>query len=393
MSMKKRVLVTMGGYLPAQNYGGPVVSVTNLTELIGDLFDIYILTTNHEYQQKEPLPCLKAGWNKVGKAKVMYLADKDITYSTLKMVVNEIKPDLIYQNSLYDYMLSLPVLRLARADPNISVILAPRGEISEYSLSVRGGRKKAYIAFVRMFLMGKNVFFQATSQKEKEDILKYMKIKQDKLVFVENCATLTNMSIDPPIKKKGEAKLIYFARIHVQKNLLGALQSLHNIKGEVFYEVYGPLEQKDYWEICQREIEKLPLNIHVTYHGAVAHDMVYDCFSQSHALFMPTLNIENYGHTVVEAIMAERPSIISNRTPWSDMPSHGAGWVYPAEDTDSYQQAVQCLVDMTNEEYRQMVGNVKKYKEEKFNLNELRDKYKDEFLRVIKSTKICKGSK
>ena len=74
-----KLAVSYSGYLPGEKYGGPVSSLYNLTELLGGEVEIFILCCNHDFKDPTPYRDVHEGWNRVGKAQVMYLADAEFT--------------------------------------------------------------------------------------------------------------------------------------------------------------------------------------------------------------------------------------------------------------------------------------------------------------------------
>ena len=64
----------MGRYLPGYKDGGPVRSIKNLTDRLGNEYDFRILTCDRDHGDKAPYPGTRYGeWNSVGKAKVRYV--------------------------------------------------------------------------------------------------------------------------------------------------------------------------------------------------------------------------------------------------------------------------------------------------------------------------------
>lgn len=381
-----RILIFIGGYLPGKKYGGPVISITNLVSAIGSDFEVFIVTTDHEYKTTEPYEGIKPGWNMVGKAQVFYLPDKSINFSTLSRIYDEIKPDLLYQNSFYDYMFALPALFLSKKHKKIPLLIAPRGELQRYSLTVKAFKKKVYINVIKFLFGEKNIYYHATSNDEKNDIVKIMRVAKDHVIHLSNCATWSDDRYEIPEKDEGTVKLVYFARIHSEKNLYGALNSLKDIQGSVEYDIYGPIEQADYWDRCKKVIEELPDNIIVKYCGILERDDLYLTISKYHALYMPT-TMENFGHTIAEAVISNKPVIVSATTPWHDAPEHGAGWVYEYSDTEHFIMAIQQLVNMSANEYAFMVDRVIKYKHYKLKYEELKQSYINQFKNIISDVK------
>ena len=372
----KRVLVTIGGYLPGKNYGGPVTSISNFVELLKDEYDIYIVTSNHDLRSSERYVGISEGWNTVGLAKVKYLEDNELSnIHALKSIIKDIMPDVIYHNGLYDHRLAIPVSLISRDDNMPPVVFVPRGDLGPVFPERKKHIKKAYVIFMRYLINRKRMIFQATSLDEKRDVINRMNIKDEDISLIENIPTIVHGEVADIEKNKGHAKLIYFARVHPTKNLLTALKALKGVKGNVEFDVFGVIEDNEYWNLCQKAISELPDTINVNYNGVVGHDQVYGHFLAHHALLFPTRNKENYGHTIVESIMAERPVIISDQSPWNDVVEFNAGWVYPGYAVDEYTYAIQALVDMDQVEYSELHNNIANYKKVKFSTETIKRDY------------------
>ena len=121
-----RILIVMTGFFPGQKFGGPPVSVDNFCSLM-DEHDCYIVTRNHDMGDTEPYSNIEPGWNTRNNCKVMYLSDKEYCYKNYEAVINEIHPDIIYLQGLFQNCI-IPCLFLAKRY-QIPVLLAPRGEL------------------------------------------------------------------------------------------------------------------------------------------------------------------------------------------------------------------------------------------------------------------------
>jgi glycosyltransferase involved in cell wall biosynthesis len=128
------------------------------------------------------------------------------------------------------------------------------------------------------------------------------------------------------------------------KNLSGALRFLCGVSGEVSLEIFGPLEDREYWQECEVLIAGLPSNIEVRYCGEIDHDGVWEVFSAHELLLLPTLG-ENFGHVILEALASGCPVLISDRTPWRNLEAEGVGWDIPLDETDRFRAALQSCVD------------------------------------------------
>lgn len=382
----KKILVTIGGYLPGTKYGGPVTSITNFVNLLYSKYEIYIVTSNHDLNSSKEYQGIIDGWNKVGEAKVKYLCDRDLSnIRILKSIIDEIKPDVIYHNGLYDRRLAIPIAFLSRYKAIPPIIFVPRGDLGPVFPEKKKYIKKIYVFLIRYIINCKRVVFQATSKDEKKDIINRLGAKENSIYLIPNIPTFQdNINIVKLSKNSGELNIIYFARIHPTKNLLTALKALSYVNGKIKFNIYGGIENPKYWDKCLDVISKLPSNINVIYHGVVEHDKAYECFSNNHVLLFPTRNKENFGHTIVEGIMANIPVIISDQTPWNDIVTYGAGWVYPGDDIKGYSRSIQYLIDIDNIEYEKIVDNVVKYKNIKFSKDQAQKNYKEMLIKTMR---------
>src|SRR5579862_5514192 len=71
---KARVLILSDYYLPGELAGGPIRSLANLVEVLGDEFDFRIVTRNHDLGATTPYANIKSSvWAESGKAQVWYV--------------------------------------------------------------------------------------------------------------------------------------------------------------------------------------------------------------------------------------------------------------------------------------------------------------------------------
>ncbi|MCB1827416.1 MAG: glycosyltransferase, partial [Coxiellaceae bacterium] len=132
------------------------------------------------------------------------------------------------------------------------------------------------------------------------------------------------------------------------KNLHFALKSLNGLKGDVVFDIYGPIEDAGYWKKCQNSIDSLPTNIQVSYRGQLDHRQVAKTLPLYDLFYLPTLG-ENFGHIIFEALSAGLPVLISDQTPWLHLETQRAGWDLSLEDQEAFTRVLQACVDMSSE--------------------------------------------
>ena len=184
-------------------------------------------------------------------------------------------------------------------------------------------------------------------------------------------------------KMKNELKVIFISRIRDNKNLFLALKALSYCKGDISFDIYGPIEDETYWEQCQLKVQRLPQNISIEYKGIVAPSEISNVMRQYHALLLPT-KTENFGHVIVEAMQSGVVPIISDQTPWVNLEENEAGWSLDLKDIESFTTAINTLYAMDGEEYAELSGNTIKYITQKLNIDELKLKYIELFTDNLK---------
>ena len=170
-------------------------------------------------------------------------------------------------------------------------------------------------------------------------------------------------------KKPNELKLVYIARIHPTKNILKAIEWLGELSGSIRYDIYGSIEDKVYWKQCQDAIAGLPRDITVRYMGVIDHDQVATTINEYHVYYMPTTG-ENFGHSIVEAMLMGKPVVISDQTPWSDVNGNG-GFAIPLNNDKGFIAVLNELVEMNANRYSVLAGQIEKYIKNKLNADSI----------------------
>lgn len=362
--MKTKVLILLAYYLPGRKSGGPIRSISNLVDALGDEFQFRIVTSDRDKDDCSGYPGITPDtWIPLGRAEVMYVSPARLRPSSLLRFLASEPADILYINSFFAARFSiLPMLgRAAGFSAQRRVILAPRGEFSRGALHLKPWRKRFYTAFARCLPVYRHVRWHASSEFEKQDILRTFGRRADVRIALP-------LSAAPPqalhglsaFKSPGELRVVFLSRIVPKKNLLAAVLMLNAISGNIDFHIYGPAEDPAYWGLCVRQIKSLPENVRVEFRSMVDHEEVAAVFSQYHLFLFPTLG-ENYGHVIFEALISGCPVLISDQTPWRGLEASGAGWDLPLERPDLFRQALDRCVAMTDEEFRAASLNARSF--------------------------------
>lgn len=83
----------------------------------------------------------------------------------------------------------------------------------------------------------------------------------------------------------------------------------------------------------------------MTYQGVIPHEAVVERLSRYDLFVFPTLG-ENFGHVILESLLAGCPVAVSSVTPWQTLEAEGAGWVVPLEQEGRFVEVLQRVADM-----------------------------------------------
>jgi len=360
---KKKILIFVDYFLPGYKAGGPIKTIKNLVNELSSKFDIYIVTRNHDFGEETPYNNIESNkWNTQFNLKIMYLSKNKININGIKNILLETKYNLIYFNIFFSFYFSiLPLLILLFINKqNYKILLAPRGEFSPGALRIKKIKKHLYIYLTKIIRLYHNVIFHATNEYELSHIRKYY--RQNIIKIAPNISGNHESLLKRETKKlTGSINVVFLSRITEKKNLLFVIRILKKVTGNVNFNIYGPIDKdKEYWEKCLVEINKLPSNVKVTYHGPIENSNVQFLFSKNDLFFFPTFG-ENYGHVIWESLSAGCPVLISDQTPWTELEKFKAGWVYSLNKPHKFIEKINYLIQLDNYEYEKFYNGAQKY--------------------------------
>jgi glycosyltransferase involved in cell wall biosynthesis len=367
---KPHILVFSGHYLPGFKGGGPIRTLANLVDQLGQEFHFLIVTSDRDLGDRQPYSGIVADrWVQRGHADVFYCSPGHRGWRALLRTPQVKTPDLLYINSLFSSWSSIyPLIhyRLGHFG-QAPVLLAPRGELSKGALSLKPIKKRAFLWASQLLGLHRGVTFQASSDHEADDIRRQFLVSQislaidmggrsrdQRIAVARNLSGASTRALAPAIREPSLFKLAFLARIAPMKNLETALAILSRLSGlAIEFNIYGTFEDTDYWRRCEAAIAALPPNIRVAYRGPVQPEDVETVLSGYDAFLLPTLG-ENYGHVIREALSAGLPVLISDRTPWRGLEARGAGADLPLDDLDAFARRIRDWAALSPERFEDM---------------------------------------
>lgn len=314
-----KLLMTAWSFYPAQE-GGPSNALFWLASgLAKEGYQLRVVTTNR-YIPENTVPINQ--WHRIKGFEVIYQSlDKgdELLYKELDncdVLLTDGVCKVLYFN-----------LVLAALKKKKKVILSPRGELFESAINHKGVLygflKKSFIFFMRSSFRNR-VLFHATSEDEKNAILKYMGKRA-------HVAVIPNYMILPDkveVDVSAESYLLYVGRLNQIKNIhiimSGLAQSPAFMNGNVRFKLAGE-KTGEYYESLVRQAKELGIANKVEFLGLVTGAEKDRLYAGAKCLLLMSKS-ENFGNVIVEALSQGTPAIASKGTPWQQLDEKGAGW-------------------------------------------------------------------
>lgn len=354
VNQKKKILIFVDWYLPGYKAGGPIRSIANMYSQLKNDYDFRIVTSDLDLHEEIPYPNVKSDqWTKgPDGCDVLYLSQAKRNYTEIVKILKEERADYIYLNSVFSKVFTLyPLLARKRHFPVRKVILAPRGMLGAGALQIKPLKKKVFLAWMKITGLCSTIRWHASSETEEAEVKK---------VFGKNASTKVALNLSEgreiksikKIKKRGEMKIAFLSRISSKKNLEGTLQFLAKTSAQhqIQFDIFGPIEDTNYWSKCEALIRSIPKHIKVNYKGAIANNQVAETLKNYHFSILLTFN-ENFGHSIIESMAAGCPVIISDQTPWRDLEKSLAGWDIALNDENKILQVLHQAAEMDEETF------------------------------------------
>lgn len=321
--MKQKILFFTDWYPPAYKAGGPIVSVYNLTQALKAEFDILVLAGSKDLGCEKRLEGIETGKELiVDGVKVFYKDSELINRKFLRRIFNDFSPNFIWLSGLFSPKFSiLPILLFNKT---CKTVVSPRGMLHESALKLKPLKKRLFINFLKFSGIQKKIVWHATNRLEKQFIEDQFG-KNINCFIAANLARGFNENLQFTHKVNQELRLLVLGRIAEEKNSLFALQVLEFSKNkDIVVDFYGNKGTDSYSKQFQRHLDKLKqAGYKVEYKGSVSPiSLTKNVFPNYHFMYLPT-NGENFGHAISDSLAHSTPVVISDKTPWNDLSSHG----------------------------------------------------------------------
>ncbi|MDO3720303.1 glycosyltransferase family 4 protein [Marinobacter sp. chi1] len=362
-----KILVFAGYYLPGFKGGGPIKTIKNLFEQVGDEITFKLITGDRDLGDNAAYTSVSSGeWIQVGNALVLYIRPGIKGYAQMARELWAKEYDLVYLNSFFSPRFSVFPLLLAKVLRQ-KVVIGPRGEFSEGALSLKSFKKRWFIKIFKLLGFHRDTVFQVSTDFEAGDVRRVVGSGVD-VQIAENIGA-REFAEEIETRAYRVLNAVFVSRISPKKNLLAALEMLQKVQQPLNFHVYGPVEDRDYWRECEKAIATLPPHVEVQRKGTLSPDEVVKTLEKYDVFFFPTKG-ENYGHVIAEALCAGLPILIANTTPWRNLHNLGIGWDLPLDNFDAFSAKLDELATMPFGEYLRMRRHVLNWAKGKFSQND-----------------------
>ena len=328
MRKSTRILIAIDWYRPAHKAGGPITSIENLVDLLGDEshLEFYVVCGVLDYGEQEPLDVPQETWVTVGKAQVQYWHPKQLGWKQWMHIYQTLQPDIIHTQGLWSPKFSILPLLVAQRYKKAKIVVSPRGMLTPQALKQKGAMK-AGVSFVLKALSAyKNVVFHSTNDQETEEIRLY--VNQANTLQMPNVPRNLGGVIKHPKRQKqpNELHWLFVGRISPEKNPLLLLEALQLLEIPTKGYFIGGCQSEAYRQQFEEKIKGLPKRHEVEYVGEKSLQEITEFLGDADVSINTSIS-ENFGHAMAEALSAGVAIIVGPNTPWQNLSEDKSGVV------------------------------------------------------------------
>lgn len=366
-------------FYPGYKAGGPIQSCYNLTLLLRNQFDIYVVCSDRDLNETQPYSGIRSGeWNEELISGIRIYYTPQLNMDLLKRLIRQFQPHVVHLNHLYSprYVIQ-PLWLVFTGWYKGKLVLSPRGALLPGALAVKSYKKYPFIFLLQRLGLEKKILFHATTEEESASVKRFF--PRATVQVVGNPPAADQPALNSVEKIRGTLRLVYLARIHPIKNLLFLLSLLEEMaEGSITLDIIGPIDDAGYWAQCQRQIGRLPASVDVQYRGALPNREALTFLERSHLSVLPT-DGENFGHSIFESFLVGRPVLISDTTPWRALDEKKIGWDLAVADRGSWIGALRSAQNWSQADMDECTENAWQFARTFIENNDLKENYQQLF--------------
>jgi glycosyltransferase involved in cell wall biosynthesis len=369
-SPRPKLLLSVDWFAPGYRAGGPIRSVVNLVDTLHTEFEIYVLTSDTDLGASAPYADIPSDtWvDYEGKAQVCYLSAKTRNWRGVSRLLTEVQPDLIHLNSMFSPVFTLlPLWWWRQQGGEARMILSPRGMLHAGALQYKSLKKQLFLRLLRWSGLASHIRFHATDEQERQDIQHHLGVSPDQIVQVENIPLVPEPDFPRIDYTPGSLRLLFLSRISPTEE--SAVPAENALRGRFFLRrrKKAPLSSPSLphhrrphrrrpptGSNARPPSMRFPSHIRVEILGEQPPTQVRALLAHASLLCILPTHGENFGHAIFEAFASGRPVLISDQTPWRNLPAQHLGWDLPLSDPSAWQSALSASFHLSPTTYQSM---------------------------------------
>lgn len=326
MSTQKRVLQVSPAYYPAISIGGPIFTNLTFSKALEDInchIEVVTTTQGLTKTQLEQIPLGKKSSSEFSYPiwRFPCYGYPNFTFSPgifLWLFKHVHRFDLVVLQAVWNF----PIMAayLACKWNNIPYVIIPHGSLYDETFHLKSSKFKRlfFSLYVKKMLMNAHRILFST-QDEALKVKKFLSIPL-KYSIVPNIVDVEKFN-DLPLKgtfrdkfaiSKDQLILTHYGRVTIKKGINFVLNILPEIiqnYPNVVYVIAG-IEEDHYINELRTIIQEKQIDKHVIFTGLISPKEGIELLTDSDIFILPSLS-ENFGMSVVEAMLCEIPVVIS----------------------------------------------------------------------------------
>jgi glycosyltransferase involved in cell wall biosynthesis len=375
-----KILQISASYKPAYVYGGPIMSVSMLSEqLVKAGIDVSVFTTTANGKTELPVETQKSIM--VDGVNVTYFnrVTKDHTQFSPALLVHLWRKakdyDAVHIHAWWNLVAVLSCLVATMR--KVPVVVSPRGTLSSYSFSNKNNGIKGLIHNFLTKPLLKKCFVHATSNQEYKALKKLIESKA--FFNIPNFIKLDEDKKYADPKREDCLKLIFLSRIEEKKGLDILLNALKDVTIPYRLTIAGD-GNVEYVNSLKELAKKNNVDAYINWIGFQSENKFE--LLHSHDLFVLPSYDENFGNVIIESLSVGTAVLIGENVGLADyVVKNKMGWLCCTEPV-SVVEAIKAISTQPDE-----LKRIKKEAPDKilkdFNANDLVKKYIDLYNQII----------
>ena len=337
-----RVLHFLPVYVPAWQFGGPILSVSRLCEgLVRQGVDVRVITTNAALPDLPPNQ-LGVPVDVNGVQVIYYPVDQQAGAIRSRALVESLQhhmcwAQLVHLSSIWQ-PLGVPVQTAAHA-AGVPVIQTLRGALGPYSWRRSWWKKVPYFWLKERPLLQRTAALHCTTKQEAREIA-WLRLKPP-IQLLPNPLDLSQLRYDPDLGKEWRQNLgiplaqplfLVAGRLHHKKGLDLLPKVLQSVSREPWHILFLGQDEDGTGRRLKRKLSHMGLSDRTHWLDSLPADQLVGPYNAADCLLLPSHH-ENFGNVVVEALACGCGVLISDSVGVAEMVDRCPGSIVATRTT------------------------------------------------------------